>query len=441
MTALVNQIIAAIGTGEGGLSADQVKELNRLFSQLSSNININPNPVAGDATPVRVVAGIAEYACADRDRVKSLTSNSRLDIDFVNQSGKTVNIDWLNNFGVAVRYRTALASGSTYAQPSTYVTHPWLITDSTGQCQGIYVATTTTKKTITLNSNGVATLAEAGGEGPGEDPEQPSCGAQQELTVQSLAAYTGSYNVAIKQNDPVTFETVTVKNTTLVVEANGKMTLDGQVANGIKYCANPNTVTNVTGLMVHLDKSDALGRSHVDFWPDNTVNGTDYTHAAGFRYFNGGKQGAGGGDSAVVSVNSTLCINPPFQTQTAFGITANAYNGCPAGAVSDFSLTASDTNPFGTHTDKGTPCQITKAGSLVTLTKGANSLTANLDGDAIDVVHVKSGNLADTDEQYEVIAKNNGGKRAIDVEIAKNGTVLSAHAMDVDAGIDLICLK
>lgn len=273
------------------------------------------------------------------------------------------------------------------------------------------------------------------------DPEQPSCGTQQELTVQSLAAYVGTYNVAIKKNDPVSFENVTVKNTTLIVDANGKMTLDGQIANGVKYCANPNTVTNVTGLMVQLDKSDALGRSHVDFWPDNTVNGTDYTHAAEFRFFSGVKQGAGGGDSGVVSVNTTLCNNPPFQTQTAFGITANAYNGCKYGAFSDFSLTASDTNPFGTHANKGTPCQITKVGSLVTLTKGANSLTADMDGEAIDVIHVKSGNLADTDEQYEVIAKNNGGKRAIDVEIAKNGTVLSAHAMDVDAGIDLICLK
>ena len=392
--AAMTQLVAFIRQADG-LSQLQLDWLNGL----SGGLQLDPKPPMGVAVPVRTVNGIAEYACADRNRVKSLNSNSRLDIDFVNQSGKTLKIDWLNNLGQAVNYKTGLANGATYAQASTYVTHPWLITDSAGQCQGIFVATTTTKKTITLNANGVATLAEAGNnnagvpatinaglignytlvyqqsqaggiyqhnqqitfsvgangnlningmplgnpyhqvlnnvtqtnevnwddgnaryalssnntgvfneinvfdkskvnpfmgqfvkleENPG-DPEQASCGSQQELTVQNLAAYVGTYNVAIKKNDPVTFENVTVKNTTLTVEANGKMTLDGQVANGIKYCANPNTVTNVTGLMVHLDKSDALGRSHIDFWPDKTVNGTDYTHAAAFRFFSGAK--------------------------------------------------------------------------------------------------------------------------------------------------------
>lgn len=165
----MTQLVAAIqlALGEGGLTPGQLGQLTDLFNNLAGNLDIDRTPPVGEAVPLRIVNGIAEYACADRDRVKSLTSNSRLDIDFVNQSGKSVNIDWLNNFGVAVRYRTALASGSTYAQSSTYVTHPWLITDAAGQCQGIYVATTTTKKTITLNSNGVATLAEAGGGQPG----------------------------------------------------------------------------------------------------------------------------------------------------------------------------------------------------------------------------------------------------------------------------------
>lgn len=109
-----------------------------------------PSPVT-TATPIRVVDGIAEYACTDADKLKSANGQS-LYIDFVNQSGDAVNIDWINYTSQLVSYKKALATAQTHKQ-QTYTTHPWKLTDSKGICKGIFVATTTTKKTLTIKAN------------------------------------------------------------------------------------------------------------------------------------------------------------------------------------------------------------------------------------------------------------------------------------------------
>jgi hypothetical protein len=77
-------------------------------------------------------------------------------------------------------------------------------------------------------------------------------------------------------------------------------------------------VTGNTGVIAYLDKNDALGRSHVDFWKDNTVNGTDFTNAASFRYFNGTKQGT----TPVDPTPNTACNGNtnPFGCVTISGL-------------------------------------------------------------------------------------------------------------------------
>lgn len=126
------------------------------------------------------------------------------------------------------------------------------------------------------------------------DPDVPSCGNQTTLAIADLASYVGTYNVKIIDSNAATDANgfpIPVKTTTLSLTATGQVTLDGQIAKTVKVCGNSNTVTGNTGVVAYLDKNDALGRSHVDFWKDNTVNGTDFTSAATFRYFNGTKQG------------------------------------------------------------------------------------------------------------------------------------------------------
>ena len=106
------------------------------------------------AQPIRVVDGVAEYACADESKLRSSAGSQGMNIDFINQSGSGLKIFWLNYNGGRVSYNANLANTQTHAQ-GTYVTHPWLVTDSSGVCKGIYRPVTATKKNITFKADGV----------------------------------------------------------------------------------------------------------------------------------------------------------------------------------------------------------------------------------------------------------------------------------------------
>ncbi|MDO9177551.1 MAG: hypothetical protein Q7U16_04370 [Agitococcus sp.] len=114
-----------------------------------------------DATPIRTVNGIEEYACSGEGRIKS-SSGASIYMDFVNQRGSNMNVYWLNYNTGRVSYKSNLATGQTHNQ-QTFVTHPWLITDNTGACVGIYRPVTQTDKTLTFNANGSVTLENKGG--------------------------------------------------------------------------------------------------------------------------------------------------------------------------------------------------------------------------------------------------------------------------------------
>lgn len=106
-----------------------------------------------DAVPIRTVDGVEEYACSGEGRIKSSTGSS-LYMDFVNQRGSNMNIYWLDYNTGRVSYKQNLPTGQTHVQ-GTFVTHPWLITDNTGTCIGIYRPVTKTNKTLTFKSNEV----------------------------------------------------------------------------------------------------------------------------------------------------------------------------------------------------------------------------------------------------------------------------------------------
>lgn len=123
------------------------------------------------------------------------------------------------------------------------------------------------------------------------DPTKATCGDLAELTFADLAKYAGKYNVTIKTNG-ADFMPIDVKNTSLELAADGKVTLDGKVAHIVKVCGNPNTITGETGALAILDATDVFYGSlaHIDFWPSGLVNGIDYTGTkAEFRYFAGSK--------------------------------------------------------------------------------------------------------------------------------------------------------
>ncbi len=106
-----------------------------------------------DATPIRTVNGIEEYACSGEGRIRS-SQGASIYMDFVNQRGSNMNVYWLDYNTGRVSYKPNLATGQTHNQ-QTFVTHPWLITDNTGACVGIYRPVTATKKNITFKADGV----------------------------------------------------------------------------------------------------------------------------------------------------------------------------------------------------------------------------------------------------------------------------------------------
>jgi von Hippel-Lindau disease tumor supressor len=67
---------------------------------------------------------------------KSLNSAVPTEIRFVNHSGQTVNVYWLDYEGRPKWYQT-LRDGEFYDQP-TYVTHPWLIAGENGDVWDVH---------------------------------------------------------------------------------------------------------------------------------------------------------------------------------------------------------------------------------------------------------------------------------------------------------------
>jgi hypothetical protein len=79
----------------------------------------------------------ATRACSEEGGLRSLSSTSGIAMSFTNQRSDSVKLYWLNFSGVRVNYST-IAPGATY-RINSYRTHPWVVTDSSDQCQVIYL--------------------------------------------------------------------------------------------------------------------------------------------------------------------------------------------------------------------------------------------------------------------------------------------------------------
>ena len=80
-------------------------------------------------------------------QARSIEGTTPSQIDFVNASGTTVDIYWLDYEGDRVHYAT-LAPGGNLAQP-TWLTHPWVAVDKAGNCLG-YTLSESLSQTYTI---------------------------------------------------------------------------------------------------------------------------------------------------------------------------------------------------------------------------------------------------------------------------------------------------
>jgi len=83
------------------------------------------------------VTELAALPCSLEGTIKSLTADSSTYITFSNLTLQTRVVYWLDYSGNRVLYNT-LPPGISYTQQS-YLTDPWVVTTSSGQCLGIYL--------------------------------------------------------------------------------------------------------------------------------------------------------------------------------------------------------------------------------------------------------------------------------------------------------------
>jgi hypothetical protein len=74
--------------------------------------------------------------CSQETSLKSTAGDTPTTILFINQTADAVVVYWLDYSGNRVEYNT-LASSASYLQ-STYLTHPWVVTNNAGTCLAIF---------------------------------------------------------------------------------------------------------------------------------------------------------------------------------------------------------------------------------------------------------------------------------------------------------------
>jgi hypothetical protein len=107
---------------------------------------IDPDVTNNTATIRATVSGgssddLTPLPCSQEYSLRSIESTTLTGIRFVNASTQSINVYWLDFSGQRLLYFT-LAPGQTSAQ-GTYVTHPWVVTGSSGACLGIYLPAAT----------------------------------------------------------------------------------------------------------------------------------------------------------------------------------------------------------------------------------------------------------------------------------------------------------
>jgi hypothetical protein len=87
--------------------------------------------------PADTIPVLPAVDCGQEDSLRSLESVTATSIRFVNQTDITVDVYWLDLDGQRVKYAT-LAPGETLDQ-ATFLTHPWVVTNTAGTCLGIFL--------------------------------------------------------------------------------------------------------------------------------------------------------------------------------------------------------------------------------------------------------------------------------------------------------------
>lgn len=128
----------------------------------NSTVTTSPSPTSSTGSTTGSVSGNLSvtngnytiYGCDAEKTLKSGHGKS-INVKFINNTGSTIRLYWLDNNGKRVAYNRNLANGASHTQ-QTFVTHPWIITDANDNCLGVFLFNDSTD--ITLNSSVFASI-------------------------------------------------------------------------------------------------------------------------------------------------------------------------------------------------------------------------------------------------------------------------------------------
>lgn len=115
-----------------------------------------PNP-----TEIATFTGFKAVSCDQEAKLKSSTgAASKIVVN--NKTDATIKLYWLDFNGKRVEYsRGGIKAGASHNQ-STYVTHPWVITNANEECLGIYVPESSENAVLNINKT-VEVVGSVGG--------------------------------------------------------------------------------------------------------------------------------------------------------------------------------------------------------------------------------------------------------------------------------------
>ncbi|MUG91822.1 hypothetical protein F7734_04780 [Scytonema sp. UIC 10036] len=114
-------------------------------------------------TTVNQTNQLSKQACENESQLRSLEGGAATSVNFVNKTSALVKVYWINYQGQRQLYKD-LKSGESYTQ-STYVHHPWVVTDEQGGCLGIFQPESERKDAI---------IEAFSGQGQGTSTQAPS---------------------------------------------------------------------------------------------------------------------------------------------------------------------------------------------------------------------------------------------------------------------------
>jgi von Hippel-Lindau disease tumor suppressor protein len=160
--------------------------------------NPQPTPALASSPPPQPASNappstrLQARACSEEPSLRSTDAATLTSIEFQNVSGAERRVYWLNYQGGRQWYNT-LQTASSYQQP-TYVTHPWVVTDASNTCLGIYLPLTTATSAVLEPGTGTPAVPAATTRPCSDAPQLRST----EATVTTSISFVNQTSGAIK---------------------------------------------------------------------------------------------------------------------------------------------------------------------------------------------------------------------------------------------------